>query len=348
MTYQFVSRQRACTESKSSNVMSSCVVSPCTDPVLPLAIVVDDRMDVWDDQEQAQVLQVMPWMYYRDEGLRKQGTNVMTAKLSEMELLRVMNSIKTIRGNIYHNIDLYVKPYYDQLVREGFPAPRLGTPDHPGRILSAVPFIKSVATELKVSQEKSHASFHTVLTISSSLSKQSNTVVLKFLREILAPEHLMCTHLVVAFIIAVQDPDFVSVYGMPRVTSGTGSTPPLEEQAAGAAYAPLAAQPAPSGTTTGTAVTGGGTAAAAAAGGVSLKPKDPRGSSRPPTGRGVGPVRCPLMYTVDVHSYVTSCASCPDVQRDAPSFPLCCRSVYMWQATKPAGCLQTPTTGMLL
>jgi len=60
---------------------------------MPLAVVVDDRTVVWEQPSRPQILQVIPWAYYRDEAARLMRVDMHTAAASERELTRVRNAI---------------------------------------------------------------------------------------------------------------------------------------------------------------------------------------------------------------------------------------------------------------
>lgn len=69
--------------------------------LLPLAVVVDDRTEVWEEASQPHILQVLPFMHYRDEANRLTKANTWGAAYSERELVRVTSAIKQLRGEVY-------------------------------------------------------------------------------------------------------------------------------------------------------------------------------------------------------------------------------------------------------
>eukprot|EP00200_Dunaliella_tertiolecta_P007936 CAMPEP_0202376530 /NCGR_PEP_ID=MMETSP1127-20130417/7007_1 /ASSEMBLY_ACC=CAM_ASM_000462 /TAXON_ID=3047 /ORGANISM="Dunaliella tertiolecta, Strain CCMP1320" /LENGTH=841 /DNA_ID=CAMNT_0048974333 /DNA_START=163 /DNA_END=2685 /DNA_ORIENTATION=- len=88
---------------------------------LPLAVVVDDRTEVWEDASQPHILQVLPWMFYRDEAARITKANTQVAAASERELARVRTAILQLRGEVYQCIDQRVRPVMDRFANRGAP-----------------------------------------------------------------------------------------------------------------------------------------------------------------------------------------------------------------------------------
>ncbi|KAJ9507787.1 hypothetical protein QJQ45_019303, partial [Haematococcus lacustris] len=87
--------------------------------LLPMAVIVDDRQDVWQPCSQPHILQVMPWLYYRDEAHRQTGYNPSTATQSEGELKRVRDAIVQLRSSVYQSINTQVKPALDLIALHG-------------------------------------------------------------------------------------------------------------------------------------------------------------------------------------------------------------------------------------
>ena len=56
------------------------------DGVAALTLVVDDRVEVWERTSRPQILQVVPWCYYRDEAQRQVSMPHNIAIASDQEL----------------------------------------------------------------------------------------------------------------------------------------------------------------------------------------------------------------------------------------------------------------------
>ncbi|KAL3137125.1 hypothetical protein ABBQ32_006698 [Trebouxia sp. C0010 RCD-2024] len=84
---------------------------------MPLAIIVDDRLDVWEIEAQVQVLQVAPFAPHRPNplGVGQMGnTVVQKAMVDEMGLVK--DRMIAIRAFLYHDVNKLLTPAVEKLV----------------------------------------------------------------------------------------------------------------------------------------------------------------------------------------------------------------------------------------
>ncbi|KXZ44891.1 hypothetical protein GPECTOR_61g844 [Gonium pectorale] len=121
---------------------------PDDEPPIPLAVVLDDRLDVWEAASQPAILQVVPWYWYRDEGARLvSGPGTPADRLalaSENEIKRMRDAVLMMRAELFYDINERLRLLAERLVTAG--APEADQQRDPGALL---PGLKTVAGVLR-------------------------------------------------------------------------------------------------------------------------------------------------------------------------------------------------------
>ncbi|KAL3148469.1 hypothetical protein ABBQ38_013914 [Trebouxia sp. C0009 RCD-2024] len=81
---------------------------------MPLAMIVDDRLDVWENESQAQVLQVAPFAPHRPNPLGVGQTGNTQAMVDEMGLVK--DRMTAIRAFLYHDVNKTLMPAIEKLM----------------------------------------------------------------------------------------------------------------------------------------------------------------------------------------------------------------------------------------
>lgn len=113
---------------------------------MPLAMIVDDRLDVWETESQAQVLQVAPFAPHRPtpSGKGQMGDpSVRQAMVVEMAEVRLR--MTAIRGYLYHDVNTKLSPAVTKLMKGGQPLDLFAAD-----VSSVLPPVRSVAALLKI------------------------------------------------------------------------------------------------------------------------------------------------------------------------------------------------------
>ncbi|KAL0023988.1 hypothetical protein WJX77_006444 [Trebouxia sp. C0004] len=87
---------------------------------MPMAIIVDDRLDVWEPESQDQVLQVAPFAPHRSSPLgqgQMSNPQVRQAMVDEMALVK--DRMTAVRGHVYYDINHKLKPAVGRLMQHG-------------------------------------------------------------------------------------------------------------------------------------------------------------------------------------------------------------------------------------
>ncbi|GAX81116.1 hypothetical protein CEUSTIGMA_g8550.t1 [Chlamydomonas eustigma] len=141
---------------------------------MPLVVVVDDRIDVWEKWSKANVLQVLPWHFYRDEAQRLAGLPSQLATLSELELKRVRACATRLRSEAFQGINVGARLRLDSFLEEGAPEYEQQDPDLMATLL---PPIVSVPMMLKDS--KNAGLYEIPALATASISASAVSVVLE-------------------------------------------------------------------------------------------------------------------------------------------------------------------------
>ncbi|KAL0054332.1 hypothetical protein WJX82_007216 [Trebouxia sp. C0006] len=113
---------------------------------MPMAIIVDDRLDVWEPESQDQVLQVAPFAPHRPSPLgqgQMSNPQVRQAMVDEMALVK--DRMTAVRGHVYYDINHKLKPAVGRLMQRGQPLENILAND-----VQIFPPVQTVAQLLKV------------------------------------------------------------------------------------------------------------------------------------------------------------------------------------------------------
>jgi len=111
---------------KSSEVTSLHSEGSIAAGQFPLAVVVDDNKDAWEEASQPHILQVTPWLYHLNEAAYITQGNTTVAE-SDKELARTSRAVKSLRGDVYECIDKWVRPEMDRIAEWCAPLQMLET-----------------------------------------------------------------------------------------------------------------------------------------------------------------------------------------------------------------------------
>lgn len=106
---------------------------------MAMAIVVDDRVDVWEAGVREQIVEASPFNHYPTAAAHACGEGPGTSRRGHSEVARILNFLTGIRRDLFHFWDNCLTPTVRQLLSRGVPNAFWATEMH--AIMSASPYV---------------------------------------------------------------------------------------------------------------------------------------------------------------------------------------------------------------
>jgi hypothetical protein len=105
----------------SQSIRHATVQGPPGVPTMAVAIIVDDRVDVWEPGVREQIVVASQFNHYPTAAAHACGEGIGTSKRGHNEVARMLNFLTGIRRDLFHFWDNCLNPTVRQLLSRGVP-----------------------------------------------------------------------------------------------------------------------------------------------------------------------------------------------------------------------------------